>query len=315
MKNEALLIGATGFAGQAILPHLSKKYDHVHILARRECDFSHLDNVSVYVSNLDNEKLIDSLAEQCKTILYFAWDSTPGKTALNPNFELSENLSPLIRFLEILQKHKDIHLLFLSSAGTIYGNSDSTPIDENQPFFPRSYYAASKISGEAFITAFGRQTGSRITILRPTNFYGVGQPYVKGFGLIRTIFEHVINDTSIEIWGDGNAKRDFLYIDDFVSACLLLLNQNSMPAVQIYNISSGFTASINEICDLIEAISGRKIKKVYSPSRSVDLRYISIDSSKLKSIGWTSNTTLSQGLTFTWEWLCKTRSHLLKKGH
>ena len=315
MKNEALLIGATGFAGQAILPHLSKKYDHVHILARRECDFSHLDNVSVYVSNLDNEKLIDSLAEQCKTILYFAWDSTPGKTALNPNFELSENLSPLIRFLEILQKHKDIHLLFLSSAGTIYGNSDSTPIDENQPFFPRSYYAASKISGEAFITAFGRQTGSQITILRPTNFYGVGQPYVKGFGLIRTIFEHVINDTSIEIWGDGNAKRDFLYIDDFVSACLLLLNQNSMPAVQIYNISSGFTASINEICDLIEAISGRKIKKVYSPSRSVDLRYISIDSSKLKSIGWTSNTTLSQGLTFTWEWLCKTRSHLLKKGH
>ena len=315
MKNEALLIGATGFAGQAILPHLSKKYDHVHILARRECDFSDLDNVRVCVSNLDNEKLIDSLAEQCKTILYFAWDSTPGKTALNPNFELSENLSPLIRFLEILQKHKDIHLLFLSSAGTIYGNSDSTPIDENQPFFPRSYYAASKISGEAFITAFGRQTGSQITILRPTNFYGVGQPYVKGFGLIRTIFEHVINDTSIEIWGDGNAKRDFLYIDDFVSACLLLLNQNSMPAVQIYNISSGFTASINEICDLIEAISGRKIKKVYSPSRSVDLRYISIDSSKLKSIGWTSNTTLSQGLTFTWEWLCKTRSHLLKKGH
>lgn len=309
MNNDVLLIGATGFAGQSILPHLVNRYEHIHILARREYAYNDFKNVTVHVSRLDNKKLLNKLLQKCKTILYFAWDSTPGKTALNPKLEVNDNLLPLISFLEILQEHKNLHLLFLSSAGTIYGNSESTPIDENHVFYPRSYYAASKISSEAFITAFGRQTDSQITILRPTNFYGAGQPYIKGFGLIRTVFEHSINNSPMEIWGDGNAKRDFLYIEDFVSACLLLLKLNPLSSVQIFNVSSGYTASINEICELIESVTGRAIKKIYKSTRSIDLRNTRIDSNKLKSIGWSPKTSLPQGLTYTWEWLCKTRTH------
>lgn len=310
MKNDILLIGA-GFAGRAILPHLSRLYENVYVISRSKCNFTAYNNVHVHTAQLDDQKVLSKLLPRCKTIMYFAWDSTPGKTALKPKFEFDANLVPLIRFLEILQNHTDRHLFFLSSGGTIYGNTTSEATTEDQPFHPRCYYAASKISSEAFITAFGRQTDNQITILRPSNFYGVGQPYISGFGLIRTVFEHLLKNTPIEIWGDGTAKRDYLYIEDFVAANLLLLNHASLSKVQVFNVSSGYNASINEVCETIERISGRTVKRIYRPMRSIDLLNISIDSSKLRSLGWAPNTDLTRGLTYMWEWLCKTRSSVI----
>jgi UDP-glucose 4-epimerase len=307
VSNSILLIGA-GFAGRAILPHLAKLYDNVHVISRSKCYFNDYKNIHIYVGQLDDEKLLNKLLPVCNTILYYAWDSTPGKTALKPQFEFNANLIPLVRFLEILQHYSNRHLFFLSSGGTVYGNTASKATTEDQPFHPRSYYAASKISSEAFITAFGRQTDNQITILRPSNFYGIGQPYIKGFGLIRTVFEHLLKNTPVEIWGDGTAKRDYLYIEDFVSANLLLLNQDPISNVQIFNVSSSCNASINKICESIENISGRHINKIYKPTRSVDLFNISIDSNQLRSLGWAPSTDLTKGLTYMWEWLCKTQT-------
>jgi UDP-glucose 4-epimerase len=307
MSNNVLLIGA-GFAGKAILPQLAKLYDTVHVISRSNCYFPNIANLYVHTTQLDDEKVLSKALTQCKTILYFAWDSTPGKTALKPTLEFNANLVPLIRFLEILQNYNHRHLVFLSSGGTIYGNTHLISATEDQSFHPRSYYAASKISSEAFITAFGRQTDNQITILRPSNFYGVGQPYKEGFGVIRTVFDHLLKNTALEIWGDGTAKRDYLYIDDFIAAVLLLLNKAPLAKVQTFNISSGSNASVNEICAIIENISGTTVKRQYKPTRAVDLLNISIDSEKLRSLGWKPNTDLTMGLTYMWEWLCQTES-------
>ena len=307
MRNNILLIGA-GFAGRAILPHLSQRYANVYVLTRSLCHFPEYKNVHVHTTSVDNEKVLNILLPLCDTILYFAWDSTPGKTALKPILEVGANLLPLIRFLEMLQNYSNRHLVFLSSGGTVYGNTASEATSEEQPFHPRCYYAAGKISCEAFITAFGRQTDNQITLLRPSNFYGVGQPYIKGFGLIRTVFEHLLTNTAVEIWGDGSAKRDYLYIEDFVAANLLLLNQPPLSKVQIFNISSGQNTSVSEICETVEKISGRPLKRIYKPVRSVDLFNTSIDSAKLRSLGWKPDTDLSQGLAYTWEWLCRKTS-------
>ena len=307
MSNNILLVGA-GFAGRAILPYLAELYDDVHVISRSKYYFNEYKNIHTHVAHLDDEILLHKLLPVCNTILYYAWDSTPGKTALKPQFEFNANLIPLIRFLETLQNFSDRHLFFLSSGGTVYGNTTSKATTEDLPFHPRSYYAASKISSEAFLTAFGRQTDNQITILRPSNFYGIGQPYIKGFGLIRAVFEHLLNNTTLEIWGDGSAKRDYLYIEDFISANLLLLNHPPISNVQIFNVSSGDYASINEICETIEKISGRQLNKIYKPTRTVDLFNISIDSNKLRSLGWAPKTNLTTGLTYMWEWLCKIQS-------
>jgi UDP-glucose 4-epimerase len=305
MSDNVLLIGASGFAGQSILPRLAEHYGRVYALTRREFDCLKHDNVEVRVAELDDEKVLSELLPLCRTVLYFACDSTPGLTAMKPEIEVSVNLGPLVRFLEVLQGFHGVHLLYLSSGGAIYGNAVSSACNEEHPFFPRSYYAASKISSEAFLTAFGYQTDNRVTILRPSNFYGVGQPYIEGFGIIRTVFECILQNTSLETWGAGGAKRDYLYIDDFVSACMRVLESDPLGVVQLFNVSSGYSASINEICATIEELSGKEVRKVFRPLREVDVLNVDIDSSRLRSLGWEPASSLSDGLAQMWEWLCR----------
>jgi UDP-glucose 4-epimerase len=303
MANEILLIGGSGFAGRTILPHLLARYDIVHVLTKHSSNLVSTNSLKVYSNGINDQALIDKLLQQCNDVLYFASATTPGLSAGKPLLELNNNLNPLIHFIESLQRQKHIHLVYISSGGAIYGNVTNGMLNEEHEFFPRSYYGANKIAAEAFLQAYSRQFGNSVSILRPSNFYGVGQPYREGFGLIRTVFEHVLDDIPITIWGDGEITRDYIYIDDFVSACLILLKQRPSSGVNIYNVGSGTGTTINQVCDLVEQIARRQLKRIYKPIRSVDVMDITLDCSKLHRLGWNPHTTLEEGLNLMWAWL------------
>ncbi len=308
MSSEVLLIGGTGFAGQAILPHLLARYDVVHLIARNTDSLTKAKNLFSYCTSLDNADILNSLIPRCKDILYFASDSTPGKTAGDPLLEINTNLLPLLKFIDVVQKYEGVNIVYLSSGGTIYGNTDNGNLTEDHPFFPRSYYAAGKVGAESFLQAYSRQFHRPLVILRPANFYGIGQPYRKNFGIVRTIFERVLNDEPVEIWGDGEIIRDYINISDFVSACLIILKQQPVKDVQLFNVGSGTGVSINQLCAQIESTVGKQLNRIYKPIRSVDVKKIVLDSSKLHALGWTTDVTLKAGLSSMWEWLCAQKS-------
>jgi UDP-glucose 4-epimerase len=77
-----------------------------------------------------------------------------------------------------------------------------------------------------------------VTVLRPSNLYGPGQSMRDGFGLIRTMLEHARQGTAMQIWGDGESVRDFLYIDDLVEACYQVLEQRSR-GWEVFNVGAG----------------------------------------------------------------------------
>lgn len=301
-----LLLGGTGFVGRALAARLSRNSSEVYVIARTSYDWKGLTGIQSFDTSLDDQDLLKKILPRCKTVFHLASETTPGVSALKPSFEAASNLLPSLRFLECLQEYPHIQLIYVSSGGAVYGDSIHNPVMEDVALAPLSYYGAGKAALEKFIFSFCRQTNGRAIILRPSNFYGPGQGYKKGFGIIPTIFHHLRTGKDLRIWGDGETVRDYLYIDDFVDLCVHLLDKGSLPGkASIYNTGLGRGTTLNELCLLAEQVSGKPISRDYLPSRAVDVKSIILDCSRIeRDHKWIAATDLRAGLTKTWEWFC-----------
>jgi UDP-glucose 4-epimerase len=300
-KNGILLLGGAGFLGSALARRLVSGNKIVHIITPNNPPIlpSH---ATIHPGSLDDEKILASVLPECGTIIHLASSTNPGNSARHPALEAKLNITPTLNFLEILQNYKPFHLIYISSGGAIYGNPAKVPVDEKQPLAPLSYYGAGKIAIEAFLRVSASAPGQNVTLIRPPNFYGPGQAYQKGFGVIRTILEHLYRGTTMEIWGDGETVRDFLYIDDMVSALNLLID---MPFDNgTYNIATGIGLSLNEVIKIVEKVCKKKLHVRYRKMRRSDVSSIALDSSRfIRKTGWQPKMTLEKGILLTWQWI------------
>lgn len=304
MPQGILLIGGTGFVGRSLVARLSNTYSEIYTIDRSDNIFEGLPNVRHYQSGLDNAVLLKKLLPNCRVVFHLASVTTPGSSILQPALEATNNLLPSLRFLECLQKYSHLSLIYVSTGGAIYGDTENEKASENMPLFPLSYYGAGKAALEKFICAYSRQTGNTAVILRPSNFYGPGQKYKQGFGIIPTILNHQLYGKTLQVWGDGKSTRDYLYIDDFVDFCLLLLARiSSEGATTIYNIGSGQGTTLIDLVSVIEGITGKQVPLNFEQARTVDVRSIVLDNSRIKNrFHWTPQIDLQTGLKRTWEW-------------
>lgn len=297
-----LLLGGGGFIGTALARCLSEKNFNVHILSRHLPLRQIAPNMIFHKGDLDNREILERVLPECKTVIHLASSTTPGSSSRQPALEADKNIAPTLRFLDILQGYKNIHIIFVSSGGTLYGNPASSPVNETYPINPLSYHGAGKAALEIFFRTFSTLPGQSTTIVRPSNVYGPGQSLRSGFGVIRTMLEHVRRGTVMEIWGDGMSVRDFLYVDDMLSALIRLID---FPHDNdIYNVGSGIGYSLNQLKEIIESICDKKLAAVYRPSRKTDVKTIILDSSRLmEKTKWHPTVSLEQGIELTWKWL------------
>ncbi len=281
-RDGIVLLGGGGFIGSALANRLQAQGMTVHVIGRHDGD--HLARV----------------LPQCGTVVHLASATTPGSSARDPNLELS-NLDVTLRLLHLIQTQPQIHLIYFSSGGTVYGNPSNLPATEECKIAPLSHYGAGKAAQEVFCQSL-RAQGHAVTILRPSNTYGPGQTMRHGFGLIRTLLEHARLGTPIEIWGDGESVRDYIYIDDVVEASSRLIKQHDDSGT--YNLGSGVGYSINQVRSVVETVSGKTLQTVYRPARGVDVRNVVLDGSNLHAaLEWQPSVELTHGVERTWQWL------------
>ncbi len=300
MTDNVLLLGG-GFVGQALAKHLIKNGRSVTVISRSIP--GHLTKgINWRQGDLGDSGLLCKYVSECHAVVYLASTSTPSRHMHAPTQEVEENLLPLLQLLEIMENHSDVPLVFLSSGGAIYGDPAILPVSETHILAPLSNHAAGKAAAEHFLGVFAHQ-GHPVTILRPSNVYGPNQPLKSGFGIIRTILEHLKHGTEMTIWGNGNIVRDYLYIDDLISACLSVLED---PSVGRFNIGSGLGCSINELCQLAEQVTGQRLKLHHQPERRIDAQKVVLDNTAFRSRHtWQPQFTVKQGMHLTWEWLQK----------
>lgn len=308
-SNAVLLLGGTGFVGSRLMGRLHALGREVFVISRKAHTLPALENCHRFSDSLDNVALLDDMLPRCATVFHLASTSTPGSSAMQPAFEAANNLLPTLRFLETLQRHPNVDLVFLSSGGAIYGNAAAESISEDAPLSPLSYYGAGKAAVEKFIAAYCTQLKRTAVILRPANFYGPGQPYRAGFGVVPTIFYHIKTGKRFEIWGDGNNIRDYLYIDDFLDLCVMLIEKPPYNAgMRIYNAGTGEGTTLNSLCELASKVSGKKLNREYKALRAVDVRKVVLNSEAVRrDYGWSAKTRLEDGLSATWSWIESSR--------
>ena len=208
--------------------------------------------------------------------------------------EFEQNVLPVIRLLEACKKYS-VRFVFFSSGGTVYGLPKYVPIDEMHSTDPISPYGIHKLTLEKCIEYYGRTYGLDYLILRITNPYGMYQNPKKNQGAIAVFLAKAILGNTIEIWGDGNAVRDYIFVSDVMDACDALMHYQGK---KIFNISSGRGYSLNEIVtEIYRQLRNRPIRVRYLPMRIQDVSVSILDNTLIgQETSWKPKINLQEGI-------------------
>ncbi|RYG38468.1 MAG: NAD-dependent epimerase/dehydratase family protein [Burkholderiales bacterium] len=298
MSDQVFLLGAGGFIGRQLAHRLAASGHGVIAATRQPTAFEHpaIRNV---VASWDDLAQFAEWLPRCNVVVHTASSSTPGSSAAKP--QLDGNLRTTLAMIEALQDTPACRLLFLSSAGTIYGDRKA-PAHEDDPLRPRSYHGAGKAAAEHFIHAWTTQYEGTAVVLRPSNVYGPGQSPRRGFGIIPAALDCARHGSPLTIF-DGSTVRDYLYIDDFLALCEAALAEPLGTGAHIFNASYGEGVSLDALIDHIDAITGRRIERSSQSARRVDVHTVTADNSSARStFHWSPAINLDEGLRRTWQW-------------
>jgi UDP-glucose 4-epimerase len=300
-KPSISIIGGSGFIGKNISIKLENLgYDIISISRSLNINLnSKLKQISLDIQ--DTDKLIES-TKNSNIIFWLANNSVPANNHNSSEADYLENTLPLIRYTKDITSPKLI--IYFSSGGTVYGNVENEfPIIEETELSPISQYGNSKKVTENHFLNTEVNPNLKLVVLRPSNVYGPNQNFKNNQGIIGFGINAIINNTVLNVYGDGSLIRDFLYIDDLIDALLSIIkNQNIIENKSILNVSSGTGFSINNILNYIEKISNSKFSIVYHSYRHFDCKYNVLNNQKIKNLtGWSPKVSIDEGIQLTWD--------------
>jgi len=201
-------------------------------------------------------------------------------------------------------------LLYLGSS-CIYPRLADQPITEEAllggPLEPTNEgYALAKIAGIKLCETYRRQYGDDFISAMPTNLYGPGDNFDLEGGhvlpaLIRRFHEaRKTGLTEVEVWGTGDARREFLHVDDLADACLFLMDHYSEAGH--VNVGTGVDLTIRELAETVRDLVYPGVDLAFDISRPDGMPRKVLDISRLTGLGWTASTGLTEGLASTYEW-------------
>lgn len=286
MKTNILFIGGAGFIGSNLIKALDKDKYVITVVEPEDAFIDRLDcqNVNLYRGSLDDINFIEDviLKQKIEIIIHLVSTLIPGSNYEDYKREYKNVIFPTIELMEICAK-KRIRFVYFSSGGTVYGNrNDVLPFEETDPMTPISYYGWSKQMMENSILFMHRTVGLDYLIIRPSNPYGHGQNLYGKQGIVAVAIGKILKDEQIEVWGDGSAVRDYIYVDDLARIFVKLIEGNVHCTT--LNIGSGRGYSVNDVLAFLKIVSGKELKIVYQNPRPVDVSNMVLDTKKLKGI-------------------------------
>ena len=226
-----------------------------------------------------------------------------------------ENLRIQTNVIESSFKFKVKKLLFLGSS-CIYPKVCPQPIKEEYLLSSKleptnESYAVAKIAGLKLCQAYSKQYGCNFFAVMPTNVYGPNDNFhpvdshVPAALMRRFHFAKIENKESVDVWGTGNARREFMYVDDLAKSCIFLLKNYS--GYNPINSGTGVDISIREFAELMKEIIGFKGDIVFDNSKPDGTILKRLDTSIINDLGWKPNTDLRSGLIKTYDWAIKNK--------
>ncbi|MDD5489277.1 MAG: NAD-dependent epimerase/dehydratase family protein [Candidatus Moranbacteria bacterium] len=305
-KIKILILGADGFLGSNLAKSLlaDKKYEIRAFdlfkdgISRNLAGYEK--KLEMFQGNFLNREDLRKALKGIDFVFHFVSLTTPGSSMNDPLIDVDTNIRGTIVLLEECAKAKVKKVIFPSSGGAIYGNQSKKTLGEDDPQNPISPYAISKLAIEKYLEYFRMNRGLDYLVLRFSNPYGPGQNAVGSQGIVPIFLNLVKQGRPITVFGDGENMRDYIYIDDLIENTKKIVFKKNNK-FRIYNIGSGKGTTINQIVKTIQKVTGKKIKVKKMPARSIDVRRVVLDTSRIrKETNYSLNIPREKGIGKTW---------------
>jgi len=291
---KILIIGGAGFIGSNLAKRLCDSRE-VHVVDDLSGgDVRNLKDVSCKFHYIDY-RYFDLLSVKPDVIFHFACQKMIYSIE-EPFRDLEVNTKGTLQILEYCRKH-DVPLIYVSS-GSVYGNPTVFPTPEDYPCKPESPYGVFKWMAEEYCRLYHRMYGLDVKIVRPHSVYGPNQ---RRFGVVTRFILQALREESFTIEGDGNQRRAFTYIDDFIDGFLTVWLKGKSG--ETYNIAGDVSYSINELASIISEALSIPLVKMFVPRKKGDLNLTYPSIEKIKKLGWSPKIDLREGVGRTLDWI------------
>ncbi|MGC1184945.1 MAG: NAD-dependent epimerase/dehydratase family protein [Candidatus Dormiibacterota bacterium] len=301
-----MVTGGAGFIGSHLTDRLLAAGHEVAViddLSSGRQDQVNRDT-SFHQMSVTDQRLSGTIAkEQPEVIFHLAAQIDVRKSVADPIQDADVNVMGTVKVLDAAVRSSVRRVVFVSSGGAIYGDTQELPTPETHPLHPASPYGAAKAAGEAYLTAFATSYGLETASLRPGNVYGPRQDPHGEAGVVAIFASALLAGQSPLINGDGLQTRDYVFVGDLVEAALLLLD----GPLGRYNIATGGETSVVEVeAELSRAVAQLRGDETplaparHGPGRDGEQRRSCLDCSLANSeLGWSAKVDLAQGLAQT----------------
>jgi GDP-L-fucose synthase len=291
--------GHRGMAGSAIVRRLAAERCELVSAGRDQLD-------------LRNQGAVDAWMQTVRPQVVFVAAATVGGIVANdsrPAEFIYDNLAIETNIVHAAWRTGVEKLLFLGSS-CVYPKLAPQPLTEDalltgalEP--TNQWYAVAKIAGIKLCQAYRRQYGCDFISAMPTNLYGPGDNYDLQQGHVVAALQVKIhrakqNDApTVEIWGSGTPRREFLYVDDLADALVFMVKHYSQEPH--LNVGTGTDVTIRELAEVIAKVAQYEGTFVYDRSKPDGTPRKVMDVGRLTALGWKAKTSLEQGLKDTYE--------------
>lgn len=323
MQRQWLITGGAGFIGRRLLQTLVAKQQKVRVIDNfsattkdmlaQQCAYTEKGSmqlseeiagqVELIVGDIQDAKLAHHICQGMDVIVHLAANTGVRPSLLEPRRDFLHNALGTFNYLEAARLAKVPRFIFASS-GAVFGAAEP-PFHEQHVTAPISPYGASKLTGEAYCSAYYHSFGIETVALRFSNVYGPLSTHKES--VVAKFISQIMRQEQLEVYGNGEQTRDFIYVDDIVAAIIAAAHKTHVGG-QIYQIATNKETTVNELCQLLfpllQAYGFAMPTVVKTSPRVGDSKRNYADTRKAKEeLGWQDNMSLAQGLKVTVDWL------------
>lgn len=304
LDEELVLIrGAGGFLGGRLAERLLPRVRRLRLFARRTerlpAELRRHPKVEVIEADIHDGDAVKTSLESVDTVLDLVGSTVPATAAAGLGLELELTLKPLAVLLEAMVRSTTARLVFPSSGGTVYGRTPPEPVAEDAPLRPESPYGMGKVLAEQMIHFHAWRDGLRYLVVRLANPYGRIEPSSASQGVVDVFLHRLHAQMPVDVWGEGEQVRDYVYIDDAATAIESLLDCGIEN--DTFNVGSGRGHTLHEVMESIEAVTGRCLQRHRRHDVYSGIPYSVLNIGKIREVtGWTPRYDLAEGIRLAW---------------
>jgi len=304
---KILLLGGFGFIGTNLLKYIDAHFSGQYSVVVFDKFPKHTYNITfqcveqVYAGDFSDTLLLKTVFQQHTfDLVIHSLSTTVPTSSNNVRFDIESNLIPTVELLNLMVEFAVKDIVYISSGGAIYGmNNSNKKHKETDDTFPLSSYGVVKLAIEKYLFQYASLYQIRPLVLRLSNPYGKYH-YSTKQGICNVALRAAIKNEPFNVWGTGDARKDYIYIDDFCEILFILL-QNKITN-KLLNIASGQVLSVNKIIDKIKE-SYPNFQWEYTTPGFFDIQHFELDTSEMTNcIGKYNFTPFEDGLKKTIKW-------------